>query len=130
MLLAKYQHMSILELILIIKQHILILCKKNNPCYQVGFCTENHIHQGNMSSIVGNVVSNKCCPKSALQCQLTSLYVLYTVNPSLPLPPRSNTNCHESSENFLSKKKQVLGKLLILINYCTLLQKRHSGAVD
>jgi len=28
MILAKYQHMSILELILIIKQHILILCKK------------------------------------------------------------------------------------------------------
>jgi hypothetical protein len=28
MVLAKYQHMSILELILIIKQHILILCKK------------------------------------------------------------------------------------------------------
>ena len=53
------------------------------------------------------------CPKSALQCQLTSLYVLYTVNPS-PLPPRSNTNCHESSENFLSKNKQVLGKLPIL----------------
>jgi len=69
------------------------------------------------------------CPKSALQCQLTCLYVLYTVNPS-PLPPRSNTNCHESSENFLSKEKQVLGKLLILINYCTLLQKRHSGVVD
>jgi hypothetical protein len=69
------------------------------------------------------------CPKSALQCQLTCLYVLYTVNPS-PLPPRSNTNCHESSENVLSKKKQVLGKLLILINYCTLLQKRQSGAVD
>jgi hypothetical protein len=69
------------------------------------------------------------CPKSALQCQLTCLYVLYTVDPS-PLLPRSNTNCHESSENFLSKKKQVLGKLLILINYCTLLQKRHSGAVD
>jgi len=73
MVLAKYQHMSILELILIIKQHILILCKKNNPCYQVGFCTEIHIHQGNMSSLVG----------SALQCQLTCLYVLYTVNPSL-----------------------------------------------
>jgi hypothetical protein len=60
MILAKYQHMSILELILIIKQHILILCKKT-PCYQVGFCTEIHIHQGNMSSLVGNVVSNKCC---------------------------------------------------------------------
>ncbi len=28
MVLAKYQHMSILELIFIIKQHILILCKK------------------------------------------------------------------------------------------------------
>ncbi len=41
MVLAKYQHMSILELILIIKQHILI--------------------QGNMSSLLGNVVSNKCC---------------------------------------------------------------------
>ncbi len=61
MVLAKYQHMSILELILIIKQHILILCKKANPCYQVGFCTEIHIHQGNMSSLEGNVVSNKCC---------------------------------------------------------------------
>ncbi len=58
---AKYQHMSILEFILIIKQHILILCKKSNPCYQVGFCTEFHIHQGNMSSLVGKVVSNKCC---------------------------------------------------------------------
>jgi hypothetical protein len=39
MVLAKYQHMSILEFILIIKQHILILCKKSNTCYQVGFCT-------------------------------------------------------------------------------------------
>ena len=27
MVLAKYQHMSILELILLVKQHILILCK-------------------------------------------------------------------------------------------------------
>ena len=122
MVLAKYQHMSTLELILIIKQNILILCKKSNPCYQVEFCTEIHIHQGNMSSLVGNVVSNKCCQKSALQCQLTCLYVLYTVNPT-PLPPRSNTHCHESSENFLSKKKQVLGKLPILINYCNNLQK-------
>jgi hypothetical protein len=69
------------------------------------------------------------CPKSALQCQLTSLYVLYTVNPS-PLPPLSNTNCHESSENFLSKKKQVLGKLLILINYCTLLYCRSDTVVQ
>ena len=62
-------------------------------------------------------------------CQLTCLYVLYTVNPS-PLPPRSNTNCHKSPENFLSKKKQVLGKLLILINNCVQSQKQHSGAVD
>jgi hypothetical protein len=77
MVLAKYQHMSILEFILIIKQHILILCKKSNPCYQVGFCTEFHIHQGNMSSLVGKVVSNKCC---------------LCVNP-LPPPPRSNTHC-------------------------------------
>ncbi len=50
------------------------------------------------------------CQKSALQCQLTCLYVLYTVNPS-PLPPRSNTHCHESWENFLYKIYQVLGKL-------------------
>ncbi len=56
MVLAKYQHMSILEFILIIKQHILILCKKSNPCYQVGFCTEIHIRQGNMSSLVGKVL--------------------------------------------------------------------------
>ena len=55
------------------------------------------------------------CQKSALQCQLTCLYVLYTVNPS-PLPPRSNTHCHESSENFLYKIYQVLGILPILIN--------------
>jgi hypothetical protein len=61
MVLAKYQHMSILELILIIKQHILILCKKSNPCYQVRLCTEIHVHQGNMSSLVGNVASKKCC---------------------------------------------------------------------
>jgi hypothetical protein len=27
MVLAKYQHMSILDLILLVKQHILILCK-------------------------------------------------------------------------------------------------------
>ncbi len=27
MVLAKYQHMSILELIMLVKQHILILCK-------------------------------------------------------------------------------------------------------
>ena len=40
------------------------------------------------------------CQKSALQCQLTCLYALYTVNPS-PLPPQSNTHCHESSENSL-----------------------------
>jgi hypothetical protein len=74
MVLAKYQHMSILEFILIIKQHILILCKKSNPCYPVGFCTEIHIHQGNMSSLVGKVVSNTCylCVKN-----------LWT----LPLPP-------------------------------------------
>ena len=51
MVLAKYQHMSILEFILLVEQHILILCKK-----------------------------------SALQCQLTCLYALYTANPS-PLPP-------------------------------------------
>ncbi len=30
MVLAKYQHMSILELILLVKQHILILCKNFN----------------------------------------------------------------------------------------------------
>jgi hypothetical protein len=28
MVLAKYQYLSILELILLVKQHILILCKK------------------------------------------------------------------------------------------------------
>ena len=105
MVLAKYQHMSILEFILIIKQHILILCKKSNPCYQVGFCTEFHIHQGNMSSLVGKVVSNKCC--------------LYMCEPSpSPSPQQYTLHCHESSANFPSKNKQVLGKLPILINYC------------
>ncbi len=48
------------------------------------------------------------CQKSALQCQLTCLYVLYTVIPS-PFPPRSNTNCNESWENFLYKIYQLLG---------------------
>ena len=62
------------------------------------------------------------CQKSALQCQLTCLYALYTVNPS-PLPPHSNTHCHESTENFLYKINKVLGKLPILINYCTQKQK-------
>ncbi len=37
MVLAKYQHMSILELILIIKQHILILCKKTTHVIKLGF---------------------------------------------------------------------------------------------
>ena len=55
------------------------------------------------------------CQKSALQCQLTCLCALYTLNPS-PLPPHSNTHCHESSENFLYKIYQVLGILPILIN--------------
>jgi hypothetical protein len=32
MVLAKYQHMSIFDMILLIKQHILILCKKNLLC--------------------------------------------------------------------------------------------------
>ncbi len=107
MVLAKYQHISILELILIIKHHILILCKKTTHVIKLGFALR-FISQGNMSSLVGNVVSNKCCflcQKSALQCQLTCLYVLYTVNPS-PLHPRSNTHCHESSDNFLSKKSK------------------------
>ncbi len=38
-------------------------------------------------------------------------FVLYTLNPS-PLPPRSNTHCHESWENFLLihfVKKDVVG---------------------
>ncbi len=61
MVLAKYQHMSILELILIIKQHILIMCKKATHVIKLGFCTEIHIHQGSMSSLIGNEVSNKCC---------------------------------------------------------------------
>jgi hypothetical protein len=49
--LAKYQHLQILEFNLLIKQHILILCKNllswrcliilSNPCYQVGFCTDH-----------------------------------------------------------------------------------------
>ena len=49
--LAKYQHLQILEFNLLIKQHILILCKNllllrclmilNNPCYQVGVCTDH-----------------------------------------------------------------------------------------
>ncbi len=69
------------------------------------------------------------CQKSALQCQLTCLYALYTLNPS-PLPPHSNTHCHEYSENFLYKIYKVLGKLSILINYCIQYLKRHSGAVD
>ncbi len=37
MVLAKYQHMSILEFILIIKQHILILCKKATHVIKLGF---------------------------------------------------------------------------------------------
>jgi hypothetical protein len=37
MVLAKYQHMSILELILIIKQHILILFKKTTHVIKLGF---------------------------------------------------------------------------------------------
>ncbi len=92
MVLAKYQHMSILELILLVKQHILISCKKFavvavliivNQILAIShtitqsivaqdqfkqpklssqvLCTEIHIHLGNMSSLVGNIVSNKCC---------------------------------------------------------------------
>jgi hypothetical protein len=37
MVLAKYQHMSILELILIIKQHKLILCTKATHVIKLGF---------------------------------------------------------------------------------------------
>ncbi len=61
MVLAKYQHMSILEFILIIKQHILILCKKKQHMLSSWVLHKIHIHQGNMSSLVGKVVSNKCC---------------------------------------------------------------------
>ncbi len=130
MVLAKYQHMSILELILIIKQHILILCKKNNPCYQVGFCTEIHIHQGNMSSLVGNVVSNKCC--LCVQNLLSSVcFFVCTVHcEPFPPPPSQQYKLSWELRKFSLQKKQVLGKLLIFINYCTLLEKGHSGAVD
>jgi hypothetical protein len=48
------------------------------------------------------------CQKSALQCQLTCLYALYTVNLPPSPPPHSNTHCHDSSENFLYKMYQVL----------------------
>ncbi len=61
------------------------------------------------------------CQKSALQCQLTCLYVLYTVNPC-PSPL--------AAIHIVYKIYQVLGKLSILNNYFIQLQKRHSGAVD
>ncbi len=66
--------------------------------------------------------------KSALQCQLTCLYALYTVTPS-PLPLEA-IHIVMRAQKILYKIYQVLGKLLILINYCIQLQKRLSGAVD
>jgi hypothetical protein len=42
MVLAKYQHMSILEFILIIKQHILILCKKATHVIKLGFALDSY----------------------------------------------------------------------------------------
>ncbi len=110
MILAKYQHMSILELILIIKQHILILCKKNNPCYQVGFCTEIHIHKGNMSSLVGNVVSNKCC--LCVQNLLSSvnwLLCMYCTLWTLPHPLSQQHKLSWELRKFSLQKKASAG---------------------
>jgi hypothetical protein len=58
-----------------------------------------------MSSLVGNVVSNKCCLcVENLLSQLTCLYVLYAVNP--PPPLAAIHIAHESSDNFLCKKSK------------------------
>jgi hypothetical protein len=62
MVLAKYQHMSILEFILIIKQHILILCKKKaTHVIKLGFALDSYPPGQYVFPIVGKVVSNKCC---------------------------------------------------------------------
>jgi hypothetical protein len=68
------------------------------------------------------------CQKSALQCQLTCLFALYTVNPS-PSPLKA-IHIVMRAQKILYKIYQVLGKLSTLINYCIQLQKRLSGAVD
>jgi hypothetical protein len=47
MVLAKYQHMSILEFILIIKQHILILCKKATHVIKLGFVRVSEVFRKN-----------------------------------------------------------------------------------
>jgi hypothetical protein len=58
------------------------------------------------------------CQKSALQCQLTCLYVLYTVNPS-PLPLAA-------IHIVMKLRKFSLHTKCWVINYCIQLQKRHS----
>jgi hypothetical protein len=50
-------------------------------------------------------VSKICSPVS------TDLFVCIVHCEPFPPPPRSNTHCHESWENFLYKIYQVLGKL-------------------
>ena len=55
-------------------------------------------------------MSKICSPVS------TDLFVCTLHCEPFPVPPRRNTHCHKSSENFLYKIYQVLGILPILIN--------------
>ncbi len=70
MVLAKYQHTSIFEFNLLIKLHILMLCKillslrcliiLSNHCYQVGFCTDHISTIQKCATVVQLFVADSC----------------------------------------------------------------------
>ncbi len=131
MLLAQYQHMSILEFNLIIKQHILILCKKATHVIKLGFALRFIstraicLPQWVMQSVISVVCASKICSPVS-----TDLFVCTVHCEPFPPPPLAAIHIIMRAQTIFPPKKQVLGILPILINYCIQLQKHYSGAVD